>query len=236
MGIIKKERGGIFIDITFIHHSCYTVETEDYFFVFDYFQGELIIPPHKQLVFVVSHSHSDHFHPSIFDYKDRSIYILSYDVPVVPGLELIRLRPGDEGALGGLSLRAFGSTDEGISLLIEAKGRRIYFSGDLNFWLWPRYTATDVADMARDFTREVDAAALGQIDLAFGVVDPRMGQFYHLSGEYFIRKLRPRHFFPLHLWGDFELSDAFKEKYQGEYPETQIHSLQGDGQQFTLDL
>ena len=49
----------------YIHHSCYTLEIKNYFMVFDYFEGDLILPEDKEIYFFVSHAHGDHYSKEI---------------------------------------------------------------------------------------------------------------------------------------------------------------------------
>src|SRR5699024_8195620 len=70
------------IIITYIYHSCYTVEIGDYFIIFDYYKGVLNIPDDKKVIFVVSHGHSDHYTSEILKIPnmDSYNYILSEDI------------------------------------------------------------------------------------------------------------------------------------------------------------
>ena len=54
--------------ITYIHHSSFLVETEENYFLFDYFEGKLPqLKEDKPLLVFASHRHGDHFSPVIFD-------------------------------------------------------------------------------------------------------------------------------------------------------------------------
>lgn len=72
------------MQITYIHHSCFSVESEDAVFLFDYFKGN--IPPfdNKKHIFVfASHKHQDHFDLAIFELAKiypRITFILSNDI------------------------------------------------------------------------------------------------------------------------------------------------------------
>ncbi|MDQ0508322.1 L-ascorbate metabolism protein UlaG (beta-lactamase superfamily) [Peptoniphilus ivorii] len=221
--------------VQFIHHSSYRIETADRVLVFDYTEGPLDLPTDKAIYFVATHGHGDHFNPEIYRHRDRAQYILSFDID--DPIEDAHILHTDEAIeVDGMVFHGFGSTDEGLSILVEIDGKTIYHSGDLNFWLWPRYSAEDIEAMAQDFMREADkAAAFAPIDVVMGIVDPRMKDFYYLSSEYFLRKLKPRHFFPLHLWGDFPLSQAFRDKFEEAYA-TEIHSLKEDGEVFDINI
>jgi len=54
--------------ITYIHHSCFSVEMENAVMLFDYFKGNLPSFDSRKHIFVfVSHKHQDHFDTVIFD-------------------------------------------------------------------------------------------------------------------------------------------------------------------------
>lgn len=70
--------------ITYIHHSCFSVEMEDVVLLFDYFKGNLPTFDSKKHIFVfASHKHADHFDLKIFDLANaypHISYILSNDI------------------------------------------------------------------------------------------------------------------------------------------------------------
>lgn len=72
------------MDITYIGHSGFLLETEDSLLLFDYYQGELPTLPHDRDLYVfASHRHQDHFNPEIFELAGRHPrvhYILSGDI------------------------------------------------------------------------------------------------------------------------------------------------------------
>ena len=68
---INKE-GGKFMQIIFIHHSCFLVELDDKVLIFDYFDGNKVegmhftgkLPsyePDTKIYMFASHSHKDHY-------------------------------------------------------------------------------------------------------------------------------------------------------------------------------
>ena len=83
---IKEKRIGVFmkdkIIITYVYHSCYTVETKDLFIIFDYYKGKLNIPEDKEVIFISSHGHLDHYTSEILKLPDMEniTYILSSDI------------------------------------------------------------------------------------------------------------------------------------------------------------
>ena len=57
--------------ITYINYSGFLVETEDCYYVFDYYKGEMPrLDKSKEVVVFCSHFHQDHFNPKIFEILD----------------------------------------------------------------------------------------------------------------------------------------------------------------------
>jgi L-ascorbate metabolism protein UlaG (beta-lactamase superfamily) len=70
--------------ITYIHHSCFSVELEDIVLLFDYYKGNLPTFDSKKHIFVfASHKHPDHFDLNIFNLAEKYphiSFILSKDI------------------------------------------------------------------------------------------------------------------------------------------------------------
>lgn len=70
--------------ITYIHHSCFSLELKDTIFLFDYYRGKIPeFNPKKQLYVLSSHGHRDHFDSSIFNLANtypNIVFILSSDI------------------------------------------------------------------------------------------------------------------------------------------------------------
>ena len=57
--------------ITYINHSGFLVETENCYYVFDYYKGEMPrLDKSKEAIVFCSHFHQDHFNPKIFEILD----------------------------------------------------------------------------------------------------------------------------------------------------------------------
>jgi L-ascorbate metabolism protein UlaG (beta-lactamase superfamily) len=199
------------IKVEYIYHSGYTIETEKHFMVFDYFKGDIELPDKPVIVFV-SHSHPDHFNEDIFKWTLASsdiTYILSDDI-MVPSNGRIRLMgPYERLDFTDFSVDTFGSTDQGVSFLVNVDGIRIFFAGDLHWWHWEEDSPEEKALMERDFKNEMERIRGNEVDIAFFPVDPRLGKNYALGGRYFIDNIEPKHFFPLHFGDNFEILRDF---------------------------
>ena len=91
-----------------------------------------VLTERPRAYFFVSHGHADHFHPEIFRFADaaaETMFLLDKDIPVPEGVPHHFLSPGEEFSDGYARVRAFGSTDLGVSFLAEAEGRRIFHAG-----------------------------------------------------------------------------------------------------------
>ena len=114
--------------VEYIHHSGCTVETEDYFLVFDYYKGDINLKNKNTIVFS-SHSHKDHFNPEIFKWQEEQQdikYVLSSDIEVEPGPNIYIMNPYESLQLDGVNIKSFASTDLGLSFLVEVEGKSIF--------------------------------------------------------------------------------------------------------------
>ena len=73
------------MNVTYLKHSGFMVESRKYIYLFDYIDGNIdkAIKSDKKIYVMVSHVHDDHFSKIIFDIAakhDNVTYILSYDV------------------------------------------------------------------------------------------------------------------------------------------------------------
>ena len=139
--------------LTYIYHSGFAIEADGFAILIDYYKDTGKSPEkgfvHEELLnrsgtlyILSSHFHPDHFNPEVLrwkTYKKDIVYLFGKDI-------LKRNRAGKEDAFylkkgdtyedHNLRIRAFGSTDSGISFLIEAEGKRLFHAGDLNNWHW----------------------------------------------------------------------------------------------------
>lgn len=252
------------IKVTFINHSCFTIETKDYLFVIDYFKGELPSPiVGKKTIFIATHSHHDHFSKKIFEYGDfkNNIYILSKDIMELTkneniiylnnpnnkediDIDTIKKLWGKDNVFfmdkdekftyHDIDFYSYGSTDKGISILVELPYLTFFHAGDLNDWEWPEDTELERKKMKEDFRKEIDKIQTEQVDLAFFPIDPRLKEDYDLGVSYFLDRISPEVLFPMHMWDRLKFSDKFKEDYINIY--TDIKEIDYDGQEFYITM
>ena len=202
--------------VEYIHHSCFTVEFEDKLLVFDYFKGDINLKD-KDIYVFSSHDHGDHFNPVVLDWEndfENLHYILSNDIDVEETENITFMGPYKEKAINDINVRTFGSTDKGVSFLVSIDGISIFHAGDLNWWYWDDDTKKEKMDMENSFKKKVQRIKdTGlTIDIAFFPVDPRLEEYFHLGGEYFINEINPKYFFPMHAWDKYEISQKFIHK------------------------
>lgn len=212
-------------EIYHLYHSGTAVKMEDTLLIFDFYKDKLtaditdIFPGFeniKEVYVFASHGHADHFSSDIFSWRDYNSgikYILSSDIRhKSQQSEVNFMSPGQKLKLGALQVNAFGSTDLGVSFLVQVKGNTIFHSGDLNWWHWQSFSETELKKEEKDFKKEVDKLKGRQIDIAFVPVDPRLEDYYYLAGEYFAQTIGPRILVPIHFGEKYSVVEKFQKK------------------------
>ena len=218
--------------VTYIHHSGFLVETERFYYLFDYEKGSLPEMDVTKPIFVLSsHSHADHYEPEVFPLlktigMQHIRAILSDDIEMPANIDTLQVSPGKSYDLGpGQKLTAFRSTDLGVAFLIEDHGKLIYHAGDLNDWVWDEEDDAYNTQMTADYRREIGliAETVGQrmIDTAFVVLDPRQEKDYDRGLCFFLGKVPVKQVYPMHYWDDPSVIDTFLT----EHPEYE-HKIQ----------
>ena len=219
--------------VTYFHHSGFTVEVEDTLLVFDYWRGEHDDLPlaaqlknqdfegFKRVLVFVSHDHEDHFDEVIYtwDYQRLPItYIISDDLPA--GKRGKRVKPGDGLRIGDVDIRAYDSTDKGVSFYVTVNGLHIFHAGDLNLWHWREESSLrEITQAEKDFYAAMAPIERLPIDIAMFPVDPRMGGMYEAGANYFVMAVKPRLFIPMHWQGRAEVAASFARKGRTKYTE-----------------
>lgn len=198
------------LKIEYIYHSCFSIETDKYQLVFDYYKGDLKLNPNKNLVFFSSHSHEDHFNKDILNMKAYA-YVLSNDITIGNNYRdnIYFMAEYENLKIDDISIKSFSSTDLGLSFLISIDGINICHTGDLNWWYWKNDTDTEKAMMEKDFKEEVNKISENRVDILFAPVDPRLEENYFLAGKYYLEKLKPKVFFPMHFGDNYSKIKPF---------------------------
>jgi len=123
------------------------------------------------------------------------------------------VNPGDVLKLDNLMISVYGSTDEGVSFMVEVDGKRIFHAGDLNDWHWrDESTYDEIKEAKMKFDTEIGKIPLERLDLAMFPVDGRMGSGFYEGADLFIARFRPEYFLPIHFTSHIGMVDEFARK------------------------
>ena len=206
--------------LVYIYHSGFALEADGFSILIDYFKDSdpdpdkgyvrsELLKRAGTLYILASHFHPDHFHPEVLKWKEQKPdikYIFSKDILKrrrAKADDAIYLKKGDAYQDELLTIKAFGSTDVGISFLIETEGRRIFHAGDLNNWHWKdESTPQEVAEAEGNYLKELDIIAkeTSVMDLVMFPVDPRLGTDFMRGAQQFIDRIKTSVFVPMHFW------------------------------------
>jgi len=245
--------------ITYIYHSGFAVKTGNYLLIFDYYGGagnkelrqenfRLIsreIKDANNVAVFVSHSHSDHFDNDIFKFEQlahNTLYIFSSDMKISNKKNnYYFVSPNEELKIENLHVKTFGSTDEGVSYMVIADNINVFHAGDLNWWYWYyESTPEELVEYERDYKaviQDIESETRDKnikIDIAFFPVDSRLKDYYHFGGEYFISKLKPEYFIPMHFGYDYNITEEFFLKFKDIFTDTKILTINSRGQSFVI--
>ena len=216
--------------IYYIHHSCFIIETESSFLIFDYYKSKKyqanfdfdfkellnhILQSNKCVYIFASHSHNDHFNDEILTWnasKKDIYYILSDDIKLYKQIYNCNfVKQNEEIFINDLKISTFGSTDMGVSFIVNVDDKNIFYAGDLNWWKWNDDTPSEEEEMETSFKNIInDIINISlPIDIAFFPVDKRLEENFLCGGDYFIEKLTPQIFIPMHFWDDFNTTKEF---------------------------
>lgn len=240
------------MNVTYIEHSGFFLETESACFLFDYYQGE--IPPinkEKPLLVFVSHGHADHYNPAIFELvqqyasvqfiipKGTQIkkYVLQYEelgIDLSRHLMLVKKNETYEISLSNgkaLTITTLKSTDIGVAYLLEYEGKTFYHAGDLNLWLWEEESEEYNQNMTRKYFTQLEKLKDKNIDIAFVPLDSRQGKDAFAGMESFLEYTNTKRVFPMHMWEQYDIITRFLKKHP-EY-EHSVKKIEYQGQIFS---
>lgn len=246
--------------VTFVHHSCFIVELEEKILVFDYFNGDRVNGYHftgklpefdkdKRLYFFASHKHQDHFDLDILKLAEKYPklqYVLSKDIRL--GANYLRRHqiPADikkritfmsgyeTKELDDLKIESLRSTDEGVAFYIETEGAHIYHAGDLHDWYFEGAGDLVNGKMESGFKAAMRHLEDKHINLAFVVLDGRLGMYTNRGMDYFMQHVNADYIFPMHMWQEYHLiSDYKKLCFNARYTE-RIMDITHENQVFEL--
>ncbi len=248
------------MNVIFLMHSCFLVELENSYLLFDCFDGErqefYRTPIHlpklkreKHLYVFCSHSHADHYDLSLLDLKDvcvRVSFIFSKDIKMSPNYmrrhgynpvlkdEISFVRAGEEYTIADIKVKTLASTDQGVAFVVECEGKQIYHAGDLNWWTWPQDNAKERKQMERDYKAYLKPVEGALFDLAFVPFDFRIGEASTWGMRYFLEIAGTKHLFPMHFWRRYEVLKDMKQKYDFKWSDAVVHEITKENESFVL--
>ena len=237
------------LTVTYYHHSGFSIAWEKVLLVFDYWLGEQgdvpedkritleFLAEFEEIYIFVSHEHPDHLDPVVFEWRNSVpgiVYIVSFDMPV--GTRGKRMAPGDVMTLSkNVAVKAFSSTDLGVSFLVDVAGVKLFHAGDLNFWHWrEESTAREIEQADADFRAAVEPIAKETVDVAFFPADPRLGLLFDAGANYFLLAVKPRLLIPMHFWGRGDIAIEFARRSRCR--QTEIIAMTQPGEQIGLEF
>lgn len=218
--------------LDYIYHSGFAIEADGVTIIIDYYKdsseegynqgivhNRLLERP-GVLYVLSSHFHPDHFNREVLSWKALRPdirYIFSKDI-----LKHRRATPEDATYINKgdvyedehIRIQAFGSTDVGISFLIDLQGMRIFHAGDLNNWHWSEEsTEQEIRKAEGDFLAEVKLLqqTAPAVDVAMFPVDSRIGKDYMRGAEQFVERIKTTIFVPMHFSEDYMGGNAFRQ-------------------------
>ena len=211
------------MNITYIYHSSFLVETGRFYYLFDYETGSLPEMDAQKPIFVLSsHGHDDHYNPEVFSLlaavgMKHVRAVLSDDIEddeIPAGTDALSVSPEQIYELEPqLKLTTFRSTDLGVAFLIEDQNELFYHAGDLNDWFWEGEPDSFNDQMTANYRRQIDLLSQKlndrELDAAFVVLDPRQETAYNRGLCYFLEHIPAKQVFPMHYWENPGIIDTF---------------------------
>lgn len=234
--------------LTYLYNSGFAIEGSNAVVVVDYYQDpagvveKLLTLSGKKIYVLASHAHPDHFNPRILSWRERLpgiTYLFSEDIrqKIADVHDIVFLNRLDFWQDDILQIKALGSTDIGISFLIEWEGKRIFHAGDLNNWHWSEESTPDeIAHAEKAFLYELSELrnCASSLDLAMFPVDPRLGRNYMRGAEQFVSAIKTRYFTPMHFGEKYQKAEAFRT--YAESKGVQFIAWHREGEEALLDF
>ena len=211
--------------LTYIFHSGFVLETEQSILLFDYWMDpsgvmDGVLRSEKPMYVFSSHFHEDHFTKEIFEWKKQRegiTYILSKDIYKHRRANKedadVWLAKGGSWSDDNISVWALGSTDSGVSWIVEMEGERYSFEMEEVFN--PIAHEKQFLGELKDIRKVADS-----FDVVMFPIDGRVGRSssarllpegrkngYTLGGRQFIERFKVGLFVPMHFTTGFEPSE-----------------------------
>ena len=161
--------------VTYIHHSGFLVETDSFYYIFDYYTGTVpTLDPDKKVIVFSSHAHADHYNPEIFSILSSMGMnfqaMLAKDISpkkYPEGIYATKVYANKTYEIENVKIETLQSTDAGVAFVVRDPEGVIYHSGDLNDWAWDGEPEQYNRQMTGSYRHEINKLANEKIDIAF---------------------------------------------------------------------
>lgn len=201
--------------LTYLYHSGFSLESDSFSIIIDFFEDtdteyvrNVLLSSSKPLYVLSTHSHHDHFNREILTWKHRKeniTYIFSKEIldsELANKNDAIYLNKFDEYKDDFVQIKAYGSTDAGVSFAIKAGNLKLFHAGDLNNWHWnEESTAEEIKEAEGFYKFELSQVAndIRHLDLAMFPIDPRLGKDFMKGATQFIEAIQTDRLIPMHF-------------------------------------
>lgn len=215
--------------LTYIYNSCYVMEYDKFAIIIDFYKDSTgfkdrgyvhdnLLKRVGKLYVLCSHSHADHFNNNIMRWECKIkniVYIFSTDIIINKSDDktIHYLKKGDMYQDENLTVKAYGTTDLGISFLFNIRGKKYFHAGDLNNWHWNMEVCKESSELyEKNYLKELNdiVKEVKNIYLLMFPLDPRLGKDFTRGAEQFIEKINVSIFAPMHFEGDFSALDEYQ--------------------------
>ncbi len=235
--------------VTYLDKNGYVVTTDSAILVFDYLSDPshalhhaLNSNPDKPVIFFVTGYEDRHLNKSIYEIAQNHnrTYVMSNDVypkNVPSDLAVAGMSKGDivDDLPGGYSVKAYGTAGKGVAFLVTDKnGKHIFHAGTID--------SPEVVDEIPEKKNDTDcpvevainrlASEVSEIEVAFFPADSNPDSHLAHHTEQFLKDIKVKYFFPIHIGSDDKRSDAYKAYAING---AQVEFLREPGQSFTAD-
>lgn len=137
-------------------------------------------------------------------------------------------------ASGGVQIYTLRSNDAGVAFVVTAEGHTFYHAGDLHDWKFEGAGDLINGKMERDYKRQLRRLEKFHIDVAFVVLDPRLGIHTNRGLSLFMQSVGADVIFPMHMWQDYSVIREYKKLCDNQAYADRVRDIEGENQTFII--